>query len=314
MLDRLYVPLSDGDLALVKLAEAHREGLRAACAKDDAVWQVYSSSFDPDHFDISFAGLIGHPSRMPYAIVHLGTVVGMTAWLRADVSAQTVEIGNSFIAPALRSTGFNRRLKTLMLNHGFAVGIRRVEFRIDERNGRSQAAARKIGAVKEGVLRAERVTWTGHVRDTGLFSIDMIMTRFIATLIIAALPFSLARAEPQLEPAPREVGKEASVSFPAHGGIRNFRADNDRGVWIEDRRRNWYYASFIGNCPGIRFAQAIGFDTRGSAHFDRYTKIIVEDDVCAIETLVTADKPLPLRDQRRFAKEAKEAIKAEGAN
>ena len=24
---------------------------------------------------------------------------------------------------------------------------------------------------KEGVLRAERITWTGHVRDTGVFSI-----------------------------------------------------------------------------------------------------------------------------------------------
>jgi len=171
MLDRLYVPLTDGDLILSKLTEAHREGLRAACTQDDAVWQVYSSSFDPDHFDVSFAGLIGHPSRMPYAIMHDGTVVGMTAWLRADVSAQTVEIGNSFVVPALRSTGFNRRLKTLMLDHAFAAGIRRVEFRIDERNARSQAAVRKLGAIKEGVLRAERVTWTGHVRDTGLFSI-----------------------------------------------------------------------------------------------------------------------------------------------
>jgi RimJ/RimL family protein N-acetyltransferase len=58
-----------------------------------------------------------------------------------------------------------------MLAHAFASGIRRIEFRIDERNARSQAAVRKIGATKEGVLRAERITWTGHVRDTGLFSI-----------------------------------------------------------------------------------------------------------------------------------------------
>lgn len=113
------------------------------------------------------------------------------------------------------------------------------------------------------------------------------MTRLLSTFLIAAAPLSLAHAEP----APREVGEEASVSFPAHGGIRNFRADDDRGVWIEDRRRNWYYASFIGNCPGIKFADAIGFDTRGSAQFDRYTKILVRDDVCAIATLVTADKP-----------------------
>ena len=29
----------------------------------------------------------------------------------------------------------------------------------------------KLGAVREGVMRADRITWTGHVRDTVLFSI-----------------------------------------------------------------------------------------------------------------------------------------------
>ena len=47
MLDRLYVDLADGDLKLVKLAEAHREALRAACAADADVWTIYSSSFGP---------------------------------------------------------------------------------------------------------------------------------------------------------------------------------------------------------------------------------------------------------------------------
>jgi len=171
MLDRLYVELADGDLRLVKLAEAHREGLRAACAADADIWPIYSSSFDPDHFDASFDTLIGHKSRMPYAILDGDRVVGMTAWLRPDVSAQTVELGNSYIHPDARGTGFNRRVKRLMLDHAFTVGIRRVEFRIDERNKRSQAAVAKLGCTKEGVLRAERITWTGYVRDTGLWSL-----------------------------------------------------------------------------------------------------------------------------------------------
>ena len=51
------------------------------------------------------------------------------------------------------------------------AGIRRVEFRVDARNARSQAAMAKLGATGEGVLRADRITWTGHVRDTVLFSI-----------------------------------------------------------------------------------------------------------------------------------------------
>jgi hypothetical protein len=52
-----------------------------------------------------------------------------------------------------------------------AAGIRRVEFRVDARNARSQAAMAKLGATREGLLRADRITWNGHVRDTVLFSI-----------------------------------------------------------------------------------------------------------------------------------------------
>jgi RimJ/RimL family protein N-acetyltransferase len=171
MREQLYIPLIDGDLTLELLGEAHRDALRAACAADLDIWQIYSTNFGPPDFDRNFDGLIGHDHRMPYAIVTDGEVAGMTAFLRPDWSAQTVEVGNTYLAPAHRGTGLNARVKALLLGHAFAVVIRRIEFRIDERNGRSQAAVLKLGAVKEGVLRAERVTWTGHVRDTGLFSL-----------------------------------------------------------------------------------------------------------------------------------------------
>lgn len=171
MLDRLYVELADGDLKLVKLTETHREALRAACATDGDIWPIYSSSFAPEHFDKSFDALIGGGGRMPYAILDGTTLVGMTAWLRPDWSAQTVEIGNSFLHPDARGTGFNGRVKKLMLDHAFTIGIRRIEFRIDERNKRSQAAVAKLGATKEATLRAERITWTGHIRDTALWSL-----------------------------------------------------------------------------------------------------------------------------------------------
>jgi RimJ/RimL family protein N-acetyltransferase len=169
--DALFIDLAEGDLSLVRLAQAHREGLRAACAADRDIWQIYPIRYDSEYFDGAFDALVGHDTRMPYAILVAGTIVGMTAWLRPDWTAQTVEIGNSFIRPDARGTGLNGRIKRLMLDHAFATGIRRIEFRIDERNGRSQAAVRKLGAVKEGVLRAERVTWNGHIRSTGLFSL-----------------------------------------------------------------------------------------------------------------------------------------------
>ena len=84
---------------------------------------------------------------------------------------QVLEIGGAYNRPHLRGTGFNRRVKGMRLARAFASGIRRVEFRVDLRNQRSQAAMKKLGAVREGVLRADRITWTGHVRDTVLFAI-----------------------------------------------------------------------------------------------------------------------------------------------
>jgi RimJ/RimL family protein N-acetyltransferase len=58
-----------------------------------------------------------------------------------------------------------------MLGHAFDSGAVRVQFKVDMRNERSQAAVAKLGAVREGVLRREARTWTGHVRDTVVFSI-----------------------------------------------------------------------------------------------------------------------------------------------
>ena len=75
------------------------------------------------------------------------------------------------MCPAMRGTGLNRAVKDLMIGRAIDRGFRRIEFRVDSRNARSQAAMAKLGAVREGVIRAERITWTGHVRDTVLFSI-----------------------------------------------------------------------------------------------------------------------------------------------
>lgn len=166
----LLRPLGGEPPLLVPLAERHRVALAAACAADADIWPIYSISYDPDHFDANFDGLLANPARLPFAIMSQGAVVGMTAYITPDEGRATVEIGNTYIRPDVRGTGLNRRCKDLLIDHAFACGFRRIEFRIDLRNGRSQAATAKLGAVREGVLRQERTTWTGHVRDTVLFS------------------------------------------------------------------------------------------------------------------------------------------------
>ncbi len=168
----LYVPLEEGDLRLEPLAEAHREGLRAACAQDSAIWEIYPFCYVGEHFDPQFDSLLnGGAARRVYAVLKQGEIIGMTAWIEHGQPGWSIEIGNSFIVPALRSTGFNGRLKKLMLDHAFACGIERLVFKVDVINTRSRAAVRKLGAQEEGILRRERRTWTGRVRDTVIHSI-----------------------------------------------------------------------------------------------------------------------------------------------
>jgi RimJ/RimL family protein N-acetyltransferase len=167
----LDADMSEGDLLLTALAEAHREPLRAACVEDGDIWRIYATSYDPEHFDESFDLLRSRPGWQAFAILLGGEVVGMSAYIGIDPGRGALEIGNTYYVPRLRGTGFNRRVKDLMLARAFGCGFRRVEFRVDSRNARSQAAMAKLGGVREGIIRQDRITWTGHVRDTVLFSI-----------------------------------------------------------------------------------------------------------------------------------------------
>jgi RimJ/RimL family protein N-acetyltransferase len=167
----LDAPMADGDLRLEPLAEEHRAALKAACAEDREVWPIYSVSYDPEHFDESFDRLRSRPDGHAFALFSDGALVGMSAYIGIEPERGVLEIGNTYYVPKMRGTGFNRRVKDLMLHRAIDCGFRRIEFRVDARNSRSQAAMAKLGAVREGVIRAERITWTGHVRDTALFSI-----------------------------------------------------------------------------------------------------------------------------------------------
>ena len=167
----LGAAMAEGNLALVRLGEEHRGSLKAACALDADIWPIYAISYDPDHFDESFGALVGRPDGCAFAILVDGAPIGMSAYLGIDEGRGVLEIGNTYYVPALRGSGLNRRVKDLMIGRAIDAGYRRIEFRVDARNARSQAAMAKLGAVREGCIRAERITWTGHVRDTILFSI-----------------------------------------------------------------------------------------------------------------------------------------------
>ena len=167
-----HVALIQGRVRLEPLADRHIEPLRAACAQDPHTWEIYPVSMLGEHFDPAAACLVSRAGKPGFAIrdCETDTVVGMTRFINPDEHG-VVEIGGTYIAPSVRGTGFNGVMKKLLLDHAFACGYRKVEFRVDTRNTRSMAAVLKLGATQEGVLRKNRVTWTGYERDTAVFGL-----------------------------------------------------------------------------------------------------------------------------------------------
>ena len=151
--------------------EDHREALKAACAEDGEIWQLYAYNFGPDGFDATIDLYRSSKRNRTFVLFDGDELAGMSSFLGIDEARGVLEIGGTYYRPKFRGTGFNFRIKGVMLERAFSCGFRRVEFRVDKRNGRSQAAMKKLGAVREGVMRADRITWTGHVRDTVLFAI-----------------------------------------------------------------------------------------------------------------------------------------------
>lgn len=101
-----------------------------------------------------------------------GAVLGSTAYLDIDPKNRCVEIGSTWYAAAARGTAVNPDCKLLLLKHAFDVlNCVRVTLKTDERNVHSQGAMTKLGAVREGTLRAHRITSTGFIRNTVMFSV-----------------------------------------------------------------------------------------------------------------------------------------------
>ncbi|MFO1503569.1 MAG: DUF6491 family protein [Steroidobacteraceae bacterium] len=88
---------------------------------------------------------------------------------------------------------------------------------------------------------------------------------------------------------------EVSIPFVDHRNIRDWQADKRDGLWIQDQRRNWYYARLMSPCIGLDFALSIGFDTgRGSGQLDKFSSIIVpREGRCQITSLTRSDAPPP---------------------
>lgn len=123
--------------------------------------------------------------RMPFATLWHDRLVGSTSYL--DVQQwrwpsgsplqrtrvpDAVEIGSTWLAASAQRTRCNTEAKYLMLSHAFDVWqVHRVSLRTDERNAQSRRAIERLGALFEGVRRADMPGQDGTVRNSAYYSI-----------------------------------------------------------------------------------------------------------------------------------------------
>lgn len=170
------LPLEGRFVRLEPLNPDLKADLQAAIGGDPEDWAIMASNGGGEAFSAYWeSALKGMAAgrRIAFAIRRLsdGQIVGATSYLDPNPRHRRVEIGSTFLHPAARAGLVNPDGKLTLLAYAFQQGAHRVEFMVDEINKRSQAAVLKLGAKRDGVLRRNVVTWTGRVRDTGVFSI-----------------------------------------------------------------------------------------------------------------------------------------------
>lgn len=99
-------------------------------------------------------------------------IMGTTRIYAMDQSNNSCEIGSTFYGKQYQRTHVNTTCKYMLLKYCFEqMGMSRVQFKTDELNLSSQRAIERIGGVKEGILRNERIRSNGSVRNAVVYSI-----------------------------------------------------------------------------------------------------------------------------------------------
>ena len=103
---------------------------------------------------------------------------GLTGQIAGRISFSEVKPSDGWleVGTMLTSTFFggpcNPEGKLLLMTRAFEhLGASRVQFKVDSRNERSQAAMQKLGATREGVLRKYQRRPDGFLRDSVMFSV-----------------------------------------------------------------------------------------------------------------------------------------------
>jgi len=166
----------------------HADALAAAAAADPSLYRwspVPQGRAEAQRYIETALSWKAQGTALAFAIVRAADdVVGSTrffnnerwAWppghcFEARETPDACEIGYTWLGASAVRTAANTEAKFLMLSHAFeSWQVFRVCFHTDSRNQRSQAALRRLGAHREGILRAHRMAADYIPRNSVRFS------------------------------------------------------------------------------------------------------------------------------------------------
>ena len=98
--------------------------------------------------------------------------VGMTGYLHIDRENRSVEVGGTWLDSALWRTPLNTETKYLLFRHAFEVEmVHRITLQTDVRNERSQRAIERLGAVREALMRDDKLRADGSYRSSVFYGL-----------------------------------------------------------------------------------------------------------------------------------------------
>jgi RimJ/RimL family protein N-acetyltransferase len=161
----------DADVAALH-AVSSGEACRGVDAYDpDArIWRYMSGGpfADAGALRAWLAPQVAASDGLPLAVRRAGELVGVACFIANQPAHLKVELGTIWYGPIAQRTGCAAEATYLMLEHAFALGYRRVEWKCDTRNEPSQRAARAYGFTFEGVQDAHYIIKDRN-RDTAWF-------------------------------------------------------------------------------------------------------------------------------------------------
>ena len=171
------VTLRERGVRLEPLDASHEAGLRAAAA-DGELWKLRITSVpepeDTGKYINDALRMRAEGNRFAFAVVEDATdkVLGSTSYHDIVPAVKRVEIGWTWYRQSVQRTHVNTTAKLLMMGHAFdTLGCHVVGWRTDNYNFASQRAIERLGAQRDGILRAHRRHKDGSLRDTHVYSI-----------------------------------------------------------------------------------------------------------------------------------------------